>query len=565
MIDKLQKIQTLNEFAKFLGYKPKTLSYIIYIIPDKDKYFEFTIPKKSGGERVIKAPNEKLKLLQRRLAEKLNICYEEICSMHKYRNSLSHGFRKKHSIISNALLHKNKRHVFNIDLKDFFPSLNFGRVRGFFIKNIHFQLNPPIAAIIAQIACHKNELPQGSPCSPIISNLIGHLLDIRMVYLAKKTKCTYSRYADDLTFSTNRKEFPEKLAVRKNNTNNEWIPGIILNKEIEKVGFVININKTSLQHKAKRQTTTGLIVNKKVNIKKEYYRQARAMCHSLFETDEFYIYKHKLSQEIIQNSDHDEIVKGNINQLEGILSFIYQVKKSHDDRSDDGKIRYKPNSIAKLYREFLFYKYFFSANHPLIICEGKTDVIYLKCALKQLQKEYTDFMIKGDEGYVSKIKFIHISKSLKEVFNISAGTPGLAFLLHIYKEYMMPFKGNGKKHPVIILLDNDKGIKAIQKKWKEFKPTNPFSYFDENLYIVNIPIINNLKTSIEDLFDDNTLNIKVNGKSFKRENIDPETEYGKYVFAEKVIKTHQDTIKFDEFKEIFNRFRAVVENYNKRI
>ena len=118
-------------------------------------------------------------------------------------------------------MHKNKRHVFNVDLKDFFPSLNFGRVRGFFIKNAHFQLEPKVATVIAQIACHDNELPQGSPCSPIISNFIGHLLDVRMANLAKKTKCNYSRYADDLTFSTNWKEFPEKLAIKKKGSDNE--------------------------------------------------------------------------------------------------------------------------------------------------------------------------------------------------------------------------------------------------------------------------------------------------------------------------------------------------------
>lgn len=197
-LEKLKKTTSLIELAILVDYKPKALSYILYKISSENKYNEFTIPKKNGGERRIKAPVDRLKRLQKRLAELLNQCFEEIFIKNKHKRSLSHGFRKKHSIITNAIKHKNKRHVFNVDLQDFFPSINFGRVRGFFIKNAHFELHPKVATVIAQIACHDNELPQGSPCSPIISNLIGHLLDIRMVNLAKKAKCTYSRYAGNL-------------------------------------------------------------------------------------------------------------------------------------------------------------------------------------------------------------------------------------------------------------------------------------------------------------------------------------------------------------------------------
>ena len=115
--------------------------------------------------------------------------------------------------MTNAYIHKRRRYVLNLDLEDFFPSFNFGRVRGFFIKDKHFALHERVETIIAQIACHDNELPQGSPCSPVISNLIAHLLDVRLARLAKAHKCTYSRYADDITFSTNRKEFPSDLAA----------------------------------------------------------------------------------------------------------------------------------------------------------------------------------------------------------------------------------------------------------------------------------------------------------------------------------------------------------------
>ncbi len=280
--EKLKKSQSLSDLAHLLGFSPKAVSYILYKIPEENKYTEFTIPKIHGGERVIKAPTDKLKLLQKRLADLLYECYNEI---NKNNKSISHGFLKDHSISTNAINHKNKRHVFNVDLLNFFPSINFGRVYGFFIKNNHFALHHKVATVIAQIACHNNELPQGSPCSPIISNLIGHLLDIRMVRLAKKAKCTYSRYADDLTFSTNKKDFPSQIAL--NTESNHWIAGDTLKKEIEKVGFYINDDKTNMQYRTSRQTTTGLVVNEIVNIKKEYYKNARSMCHSLFQSGEW--------------------------------------------------------------------------------------------------------------------------------------------------------------------------------------------------------------------------------------------------------------------------------------
>jgi RNA-directed DNA polymerase len=93
--------------------------------------------------------------------------------------------------------------VLNLDLQNFFPSLHFGRVRGFFLNNNYFKLAEPVATILAQIACNDGALPQGSPCSPILSELLTHFLDMRLVRVAARNKCSYTRYADDITFSTN--------------------------------------------------------------------------------------------------------------------------------------------------------------------------------------------------------------------------------------------------------------------------------------------------------------------------------------------------------------------------
>lgn len=127
--------------------------------------------------------------------------------------------------------------------KTFFGEINFGRVRGFLIKNKNFCLPEKTATIIAQISCYQNQLPQGSPCSPVISNLIAHSLDIKLSKLAYSTGCTYSRYVDDLTFSTNKPIFPEKVAKVTEANSHSWSVGKSLNLIIEKEGFKINDKK----------------------------------------------------------------------------------------------------------------------------------------------------------------------------------------------------------------------------------------------------------------------------------------------------------------------------------
>ncbi|WP_434120444.1 reverse transcriptase domain-containing protein [Pseudomonas fortuita] len=154
----------------------------------ENQYKSFTIAKKSGGVRTIYAPSDYLKPIQAALSLLLQDCIQEITKSKGdgFRSTLSHGFVRERSILTNAVMHLSQKNVLNIDLKDFFESFNFGRVRGFFIANKNFQLDPAVATVIAQIACYDNKLPQGSPCSPVITNLITHSLDIRLASLAKE-------------------------------------------------------------------------------------------------------------------------------------------------------------------------------------------------------------------------------------------------------------------------------------------------------------------------------------------------------------------------------------------
>ena len=136
-----------------------------------------------------------------------------------------------------------------------------------------------VAVIIAQIACYNGHLPQGAPSSPIITNLICQVLDMHLLKIAKKYKLDYTRYADDLTFSTNDRTFLIK--------QEQFIQEI--SSVISKAGFSVNEKKTRVQYKDSRQEVTGLIVNKKVNVNRTYVRETKAMAHQLYTSGQFTI------------------------------------------------------------------------------------------------------------------------------------------------------------------------------------------------------------------------------------------------------------------------------------
>ena len=552
-LKKIREAQTLKDIAHILGVQPKTVSYLLYILPDAEKYRSFEIPKRNGGTRLINAPEPRLKMVQRRLANVLYECIAEVEKCTPPRRPLSHGFARSRSIFTNASVHKNRRYVLNLDLEDFFPSLNFGRIRGFFIKDKRFELNEKVATVIAQIACHKNELPQGSPCSPIISNLLGHLLDVRLVRFARKYKCTYSRYADDITFSTNLKDFPSALAEPIPEKPQYWQLGLPLIQEIQHAGFEVNNDKTRMQWRGSRQVATGLVVNKKVNIRSEYYRTARAICNRLFLTGEYYI------------SDPENSLDG-LNKIEGILSHIHYIKDRADLREEEEKKK-DPLAIRKLYRRFLFYKYFVALEKPLIVTEGKTDPIYLRAAITKLPKYHPQLGEFVNGKFSSAIRFLRYSDTIDKILRLSGGTGNLKdFILKNYKKDINSFKFQPLAYPVIILIDNDQGARDIfsmVKKRFEIKTTKSFYHLHKNLYIVTTPENGKKsKSCIEDLFDPELLKTRLDGKTFdfsKKNKADD--KHGKTVFATQVVRQNADKINFSGFEKLLDRIIAVLDHY----
>jgi hypothetical protein len=268
----LQKGKTFEDFLEaynfFLSYQNsidgkvrnqwEKKSFIYLYRSLNRQYFEFSIPKKSGEERKICAPSKQLKLVQKKIAIILELFYTP--------NDNCHGFVKERSVVSNAGIHTNKTYVLNIDLQDFFPSIKANRIVES-LKSEPFNFNNEMAKIIARIACKDGALPQGSPMSPLLSNICCEKLDLDLKDFSVKYKLSYSRYADDITFSGYRRIF-----------NNEFFSelGTVIGK---KNRFTIKKTKTRIQNKSNRQEVTGLVVNDKLNVNRTYVRNLRALIH----------------------------------------------------------------------------------------------------------------------------------------------------------------------------------------------------------------------------------------------------------------------------------------------
>ena len=235
-----EHIYNRESLANALGIPLSELTGVLYGEGAHSYYQSFDIPKKDGSVRRIDASTSSLKYIQRRLVRLLELRQKEIWDERGLNPNISHAFQRGKSILSNARVHKNKRYVVNVDLEDFFGSIHFGRVKGFFEHNNDFKLPTDVATIIAQLTCYEGRLPQGAPSSPIITNLICNIMDIRLLRLAKKYRLDYTRYADDLTFSTNNKRFINSI--------DDFLSQ--LKAEIERAGFKINDKKTRLSYKS---------------------------------------------------------------------------------------------------------------------------------------------------------------------------------------------------------------------------------------------------------------------------------------------------------------------------
>lgn len=559
-----------------LGFTPRTAAYLIYGLPEHAKYTTFSIPKRSGGTRTIAAPCDQLKLLQRNLADMLQDCLEEIqvkrgkADGSTRPDRISHGFRRRRSIVTNALQHRAQRFVFNVDVEDFFGSINFGRVRGFFIKDRDFALRPAVATVLAQIACFENALPQGSPCSPVISNLVGHVVDIHLTSLAKAEGITYSRYADDLTFSTNKRAFPPSVAVVDDAAPHKWVPGGALRHLVSRGGFRLNDGKTRMQYHDSRQLVTGLVVNRRISAPDEYRRQVRTLVHTYTSTGSFF-FKKRGDASVGPVQEIKEA--GKPEQLRGMLEYIVYASR----RGSVADYTVPLNSPEKLYRSFVLFHDFYAPSEPLVLCEGKTDLVYIAQAARALAATYPQLASVAADGKI-KLLFRRHRYPIKEkgkltarVLGIHGGTPHIKeFIQALHREYKS-IKAPPGAQPLIIALDDDDGVKKIrayvkQMFGKDLDQSAGFHYLFGNVYIVLTPTpAGKTSSDMEDLFNAATHSVVVNGRTFDRsKDSDTKTTYGKATFAYEVVAKQAAGIDFTGFRLLLDRFVEALNDYRGR-
>jgi RNA-directed DNA polymerase len=225
-------------------------------------YKTFGIPKKPTGMRIIHAPVRELKFIQTWILNNI------LCHLRSSRCSTA--FEVGNGIRDNASRHIEQAYVINVDIKDFFPSITAGKVFQVF-HSIGYNKN--VAWLLTNLLTFKGVLPQGSPASPKLANLICNRLDARIMGYCQLKNMAYSRYADDITIST---------------SNRVHIRGTIrfLNFVVESEAFALRPEKTSVYGRSKAKMVTGLVVSEDVRIGRRRYRELRSLvCEALRTND----------------------------------------------------------------------------------------------------------------------------------------------------------------------------------------------------------------------------------------------------------------------------------------
>ena len=292
-------------FAKFLKIPLNNLAELI----NQPNYSSYSIPKKKGGKRNIEAPGLELKFVQ----SQINFYLQHYYLTLKPKNV--HGFVIKDvtddsafNIIENARLHIQSKYVLTVDLKDFFSSISASRILQLFSSDL-FDYSDNLSKALTFLCTYKGFLPTGSPASPVLSNFVCLELDQSLISFCNQNQLTYSRYADDLTFSSDC-SFTDTLIFQ-------------IQSIIEDNRFKINEKKVRIKSSNRKQIVTGLIVNDQVNINRKTLKLLRAILHDCKVNGlDNGIKKHYK----LQDEPSLELKLKFINKLKGHINFVKQVR-----------------------------------------------------------------------------------------------------------------------------------------------------------------------------------------------------------------------------------------------
>lgn len=272
------------------------LNYLIKASNSPYKFYrEFIILKKNGEPRLISEPLPNLKVVQRWILDEILTNIET--------SKYAKAYKKNISIKDNARFHRGQKKLLTVDISNYFGSISFARVLGFF-KEIGY--SKAVSTLLAGLCALEGSLPQGSPTSPALSNLITRNLDKRISSYAKKNNIRYTRYADDITLSG---DFNEGSVIN------------FLEYVLKSEGFEINESKTRVRLSTQQQEVTGIIVNEKLQTSKSYRKD--------FRKNIYYIKKYGLNSHL----EHEKLEnkKNYLYRLLGMGNFILYINPKDEE------------------------------------------------------------------------------------------------------------------------------------------------------------------------------------------------------------------------------------------
>jgi len=276
----------------------------------RKEYTKTEIKKKNGGTRTIYMPSRRLKYIQRMMLDNVLTEYKVSGCATAYHNGAK--------LINNATPHLNKKYLLKLDIEDFFPSIEFGRVYKMFCTIF----TKPYAKLYAELCCYDDHLVQGAPTSPAISNIIMRDFDNALEKWCKERNIAYTRYCDDITLSSD-----EPL-----NSVYYFVKHLLY-----KNGFELNRKKTHFVKNTHRQIVTGIVVNEKAQVSRDYRRKLRQ--------DLYYLHKFG-AEDVIRKNNLTEFIDGSficdeeyVRSLAGKINYILQIDPGNDEFiAEKGKI-----------------------------------------------------------------------------------------------------------------------------------------------------------------------------------------------------------------------------------
>ncbi len=277
----------LRSIEKDLGYPAKTLYGLSNNL--EKHYHNVFIPKSDGSKRRLSVPDLILKKVQRSIADNILAYYP----VSKYATAYKSGS----SVQRNARSHINKKKILKLDIEGFFDNIIYSTVKDVVFYEEKF--SEPIRILLTMLCYYKESLPQGAPTSPAITNIIMYDFDEKIGEYCRQKGVSYTRYCDDMTFSG---DFDEKEIIT------------FVKEELKKLGLFLKNRKTVVIPSIKRQTVTGIVVNEKINLTKEYKKKIRQ--------EMYYIEKFGFESHVNKQGIKDGLAY--LTSLTGRIAFVLQ-------------------------------------------------------------------------------------------------------------------------------------------------------------------------------------------------------------------------------------------------